>query len=50
MSYGAQIPPEYLKNYITQKLPAEHVPSVISDILKYQRNTKLAVEVAQAVY
>lgn len=43
MSQGQNIPPEYMKNYIANKLPAEHVPSVLSDILKYQRNTELVV-------
>lgn len=50
MSQGQNIPPEYMKNYITTKLPAEHIPAVLSDILKYQRNTKLVVEIAKEVY
>ena len=31
-------------------MPAEHVPSVLSDILKYQRNTKLVVDISKEVY
>lgn len=50
MSQGQAIPPEYMKHYIVNKLPAEHIPSVLQDILKYQRNTKLAVEIAKEVY
>jgi len=29
MSQGQNIPPEYMKNYIINKLPAEHIPSVL---------------------
>lgn len=50
MNQGQSIPPEYMKNYITNKLPAEHIPSVLTDILKYQRNTKLVVEISKEVY
>lgn len=44
------IPPEYLKNYVSNSLPPEHIPAVLSDILKTSRNVKLAVEIAQNVY
>lgn len=44
------IPPEYLKNYVINTLPAEHVPVILSDIIKTSRNVKLAVEIAQVVY
>lgn len=50
MSQGQNIPPEYMKQYIVNKLPAEHIPSVLNDILKYQRNTKLVVEISKEVY
>lgn len=50
MNNTMMIPPEYLKTYLTNNLPSEHVPSVLADILKFQRNVKLAVEVAQATY
>lgn len=35
LSHGQNIPPEYMKSFITNKLPAEHIPSILSDILKY---------------
>lgn len=39
-----------MKSFIVNKLPAEHIPAVLQDILKYQRNTKLAVEISKEVY
>jgi clathrin heavy chain len=50
LNNAQMIPPEYLKAYIVSKLPAEHIPSVLSDILKFNRNTKLAVEISQEVH
>jgi clathrin heavy chain len=50
LNQGQSIPPEYLKQYIVNKLPAEHIPSVLSDILKYQRNTKLVVDISKEVF
>ena len=50
LNHGQNIPPEYMKSFITNKLPAEHIPSVLGDILKYQRNTKLVVEISKEVY
>ena len=39
-----------MKNFLINKLPSEHVAPILGDILKYQRNTKLAVEVAKEVH
>ena len=50
LNNAMMIPPEYLKTYLTNNLAAEHIPSVLSDIIKFQRNVKLAVDVAQATY
>ena len=50
LNNAQMIPPEYLKAYIVNKLPSEHIPSVLTDILKYNRNTKLVVEIAQEVH
>ena len=50
LNNSIMIPPEYIKSYLINTLPAEHVAPVLSDLLKYNRNTKLAVEVAQGVF
>lgn len=50
MNNSMMVPPEYLKNFLVNTLPAEHIPAVLSDIIKFNRNMKLAVEVAQATY
>lgn len=44
------IPPEYIRSYLINSLQAEHIPSVLTDFLKYNRNVKLAIEVAHATY
>lgn len=44
------IPPEYLKNFVSNTLPPEHIPAVLLDIVKNSRNVKLAVEISQNVY
>jgi clathrin heavy chain len=44
------IPPEYIKSYFINGMPAEHIPAVLIDFLKYNRNVKLAIDVAHAVH
>lgn len=50
LNNAMMIPPEYIKNYLCTGLAAEHIPSVLTEFLKYNRNIKLAIEVAHAVY
>ena len=50
LNNAMMIPPEYLKTYLCNGLAAEHICSVLTEFLKYNRNIKLAIEVAHAVY
>ncbi len=43
------VPPEYMKMFVTTRLSNENIVPVLSDILKYSRNIKLVVETAQEV-
>ena len=45
-----KIPPAFLKNYMSGNLKAEHIPPILNDIIRFNRNVKLAVEISQIVH
>lgn len=46
----AMIPIDFVKNFFINTLPAEQVPPVLTDFLKYNRNIKLAVEISSQIF
>ena len=50
LNNSMMIPPEYIKDFLVSKLSPDLIPSVLGELLKYNRNTKMAVEVAQQVF
>lgn len=49
LSQIQQLPQEFLKSFVVNKLSNENIVPVLSDILKYSRNIKLVVETSQEV-
>ena len=46
LNHAHLLPPEYLKSFVLQTLPSEHIVAVLTEILRYSKNIKLVVDIA----